>query len=113
MRANIPGVKMFLFLFIPGIVLLNNILLSVDGRLYKQNKGKQMTGQILETRHLASVTCCAVVCRSNNDCWSFNYRKNSKLCEMNGQLQEPVIIEDTNADLYSKFIVTKFIDFSK
>ena len=61
-----------------------------------------MTGQVLVTHDNVSDKRCAMACYDHEDCWSFNYRRDSGKCELNGGLQEPVITEHTNTDLYSK-----------
>ena len=88
------------FIFLHQVFLRN-----VEGHKYKGSEGKKMTGQVLETRNLTSVTWCAVLCGSNKDCWSFNYGKKSNLCELNGGLEEPVIVEAEDTNFYSKQVV--------
>ena len=92
------------FLF---LLLLHHSLIfdDVEGHLYKANKGEKLTGQLLETHTVRSEINCASVCLVNEDCWSFNYMGDSHVCELNGGLQEPVTIEDENADLYGKIIL--------
>ena len=74
-----------------------------EGHLFKQHKGRKLVGQVLETHQFTSVTWCAFVCHQREDCWSFNYMNSSnRMCEINGGLQKPVIIQDQQADLYGK-----------
>ena len=86
------------------IFLHHSIFQNVVGNLYNREKGKKMTGQALETHNLVPVTWCALLCSDHKGCWSFNYMSQNNMCELNGRLKDPVIIDDTNSDLHSKLI---------
>ena len=90
------------------ILIHQNILRAVKGHLYKARRGKVMTGQpVLVTRYNISDTRCAMACHNHKDCWSFNYMRDTAVCELNAVNQEPVIIEHQASDLYSKNLVFK------
>ena len=93
-------------------IYLTTIFDCVEGHVFKVNKGEKMSGQLLETHAVISERHCAFVCHVSEDCWTFNYMKESHVCELNRGLQEPVTIADENTDLYGKSIPSFLLLYS-
>ena len=86
------------------MAIQQTVSLILEGQLYVVNTGKRMEDQVLETFDNTDRGRCSALCKSRDNCWSFNVitENGEESCELNGGLELPNIITDSETDLYGK-----------